>query len=243
MAIPVAESLEGYPEAGCCLLRGAVSLGMLLPARSDILGILASRKAAPGYDPARHYTDFAYGLHKTGPGVQRLFRSDPFPDLAACLLGPDVDFRFTSTLTKTAEKGGHVDWHQDAAYDPDPDHPKFIAWIAVTDSLRDNGCLRVLPGSHRDGMAAHGPSATHARDKAILAPREEDALDVEMEAGDVILLHPFLHHASRPNASGRLRIGLLAGFMLPKKGYLPVERDQSFRYLRGGRREWGPVGA
>src|SRR5688572_21052906 len=147
MATSLAETLDGYDEAGCCLLRGAVAAELLPPARADILGILASRKASPGYDASRFYTDFAYGLHRTGAGVRRLVTGDPFPHIAARLLGGDVDLRFTSTLTKTAEKGAPVDWHQDAAYDPDPDHPKFIAWIAITDSRKDNGCLRIIPGS------------------------------------------------------------------------------------------------
>lgn len=155
-----------------------------------------------------------------------LLQSGTFRIWNARLLGPDIDLRFTSTMTKTAEKPCALDWHQDAAYDSDPEQTQFSWWIALTDAMRANGGLRILPGTHKSGLAKHIPSRRFPPDKEIGLVDETRAMDVDLAAGDAIALDPFLFHASWPNASGALRMGLIAGFV----------------YARGGGPRWDRLG-
>jgi ectoine hydroxylase-related dioxygenase (phytanoyl-CoA dioxygenase family) len=157
------------------------------------------------------------------------------------LIGPDADLRFTSSIAKTDEKRAHVDWHQDSAYDKDPEHEKFIIWIAVTESRRDNGCLRLIPGSHAGGLVPHIPSRTLDFDKEIETVDENLSVDLEMEPGDMVVMDRHLMHASWPSATGTLRVGLIVGFQPPKREYLEFEKIGAYRYLRGGKPVWSRV--
>jgi ectoine hydroxylase-related dioxygenase (phytanoyl-CoA dioxygenase family) len=141
-------------------------------------------------------------------------------------------------MTKTREMSSALDWHQDAGYSRDPEHLCFSWWIALTDATRENGGLRILPGTHKPGLAKHIPSRRFPPDKEIETVDEAGALDVDLAAGDAIALDPFVFHASWPNVSGALRIGLLAGFMLPKPEYLDFEKKAGFAYARGGEPRW-----
>jgi hypothetical protein len=229
-----------YAEEGYFVARGMVPEEDLPGLREDALTCIAETKAKPAYMElkTRHYRDFAAGLHLKRSSVAELLQGPPFRELNALVLGPNVDLRFTSTMTKTRERASALDWHQDAAYGLDPEHVQFSWWIALTDATRENGGLRILPGSHKAGLVNHIPSRLIPSDKEIETVDEAGALDVELAAGDAIALSPFVFHASWPNVSGALRIGLIAGFMLPKTEYLEFEKKASYAYARGGEPRW-----
>jgi hypothetical protein len=233
-----------FAEEGYCVVPRAVPGPDLPRLREDILACIAEAKAKPAYAnlETRHYRDFAAGLHLKKESVRDLLRTPPFLGLAGQLLGPDVDMRFTSTMTKTRERPSALDWHQDAVYDADPDHPKFLVWIAITDALPENGGLRILPGTHRNGLAKHVLSRRFPPDKEIENVDEGMSVDAALRAGDAIAFHPFVQHASWPNVSGALRIGLIAGFMRPKAEYSGTEKRVGFAYLRGGEACWECLG-
>lgn len=229
-----------YSDEGYFVVRGMVPRSGLPGLRADVHASIAEAKAHPGYPnaPRRHYRDSAADLHLNRPSVAGLLRSPPFRELNARILGPDVDLRFTTTITKTAERACAMDWHQDAGYARDPGHEMFSWWIALTDATRENGGLRILPGSHKGGLAKHVPSRRFPPDKEIETVDETGALSVDLAAGDAIALSPLVFHASWPNASGAWRMGLLAGFMRPKTGYLDFEKHAGFAYARGGQPRW-----
>jgi ectoine hydroxylase-related dioxygenase (phytanoyl-CoA dioxygenase family) len=231
-----------YAEAGYCLIRNRADRAILDSIRDVLLAEIAVFKATPGYqaNKARYHRDFAVNMHLRSDLIAGYLQGSPFREVVARVLGADADLRFTSTMTKTAEMSAHLDWHQDSAYDKDPEHDKFSFWIAITDSKRDNGCLRIIPGSHAAGLVPHIASRTLAFDKEVENLDESRAQDVEMEPGDMIVLHRYMVHASWPNRSGRLRMGLLAGFMPPKREYMPFENG-AYRYFRDGRPVWSRV--
>lgn len=232
-----------YAEEGYFIVRGLVPAGALPQLREDALSCIAETKASAGYarSSTRMYRDFSSELHMKRPSVAELLQSRPFREWNARILGPDIDLRFTSTMTKTREKASAMDWHQDSGYDRDPEHPKFSWWIALTDATRANGGLRIIPGTHKGGLVKHIPSRLFPPDKEIEVVDETLARDVDLAAGDAIALDPFLFHASWPNLSGDLRMGLIAGFMLPKTEYLEFERKAAYAYARGGEPRWERV--
>lgn len=231
-----------YPESGYCLFRNRADAETLAGLREDVQASIDAWKKTPHYraNRERYHRDFAVNMHLHSPRIAAYFRGEPFRTAVGRILGKDADLRFSSTMTKTAEKSAHLDWHQDSAYDKDPEHDKFSFWIALTDSVKDNGCLRIIPGSHAKGLVPHIPSRTLAYDKEVESLDESLALDMEMEPGDMVVLHRHIIHASWPNLSGRLRMGLLVGFMPPKEKYAEYEGG-AFRYLRGGKPVWSKV--
>jgi hypothetical protein len=229
-----------FEAEGYCLLRHPDPTAIPKGLGEDILAAIAAFKETPGHlaNPERFNREYSRNFHLAFPRVADFVRSPVYADAVSRVYGGEADLFFTSTVTKTAERGAHVDWHQDSAYDPEPQAAKCLLWISVTASTRENGCLRILPGSHRNGPLPHGVSRSFCYDKEIAGVDESQSVELEMGPGDAILLHRHMAHASGPYRSGGTRIALIAGFIPPKAEYTEFERKGGFRYLRDGRLVW-----
>jgi phytanoyl-CoA hydroxylase len=102
-------------------------------------------------------------------------------------------------MNKPAGRGTLLPWHQDrwSALDRDP---LITVWTALDPATVANGCVQVIPGSHRLGVInpSH-PSAFVTEEQAVEHAPEERAVSLELEAGEVILLHNWLLHRSDVN--------------------------------------------
>jgi non-haem Fe2+, alpha-ketoglutarate-dependent halogenase len=142
-------------------------------------------------------------------------------DAVETIVGPNVLVHATTIFGKQPGDGKFVSWHQDGYY-MRLSRPAFVsAWVALTDSVADNGCLRVVPGSHRAGRVAHGETA-RSQDNLLTsgmevanAVDEREAVDVELAPGEASLHHVDLVHGSRANTSGRPRIGFAIRYVAP----------------------------
>lgn len=108
-------------------------------------------------------------------------------------------------------------WHQDERYIPTRDRSLVGAWIALDDASVENGCLWVLPGSHRSGVIwptrEHGkPEEFDVSDEAY-GFDENGAVPVEVAAGDVVFVNGYLLHRSLRNRSERMRRALVNHYM------------------------------
>ena len=108
-------------------------------------------------------------------------------------------------------------WHQDEIYIPTRDRSLIGAWIAIDDATVENGCLWILPGSHRTGYLY--PQRDHQRPDEFDQSREShgfddsDAVPVEVRAGDVVFFNGYLLHRSLKNRSQNLRRVLVNHYM------------------------------
>ena len=108
-------------------------------------------------------------------------------------------------------------WHQDERYIPTRDRSLVGAWIAVDDADVDNGCLWVLPGSHRTGQL--WPTRNHGRPDLFDSSDEAHGFDdsaavpVQVAAGTVVFFNGYLLHRSLPNRSDRRRMALVNHYM------------------------------
>src|SRR3954468_2418356 len=87
-------------------------------------------------------------------------------------------------------------WHQDEFYIPTRDRSLCGAWIAIDDATRENGCLRVLPGSHRHGymypQKDHGNTVEFDFAKESYGFDDTDEVLVEVPAGSVVFFNGYL---------------------------------------------------
>lgn len=137
-------------------------------------------------------------------------------DYVEDLLGPDFFLWGSQFFSKEPGDGTRVPWHQDAQYWPLTPQHAVTVFIAFTDCDRGNGCLEVVPGTHR------GPRLRHhiTGDGRAVLPQEvdEDELDLslavplELRAGEISLHHDGLAHGSGPNLSSRRRVGFTMRF-------------------------------
>jgi ectoine hydroxylase-related dioxygenase (phytanoyl-CoA dioxygenase family) len=129
----------------------------------------------------------------------------PIPDIVAELLGPDVKFHHSKLNLKGGRVGAPVEWHQDAAFYPHSNDDVLAVGLLLDDATAENGCLVVLPGSHREKVHEHYDDGG----RFIGRMREEDIgrFDggkgqlLELPAGSIHIHHYRLIHWSAPNTS------------------------------------------
>ena len=162
-----------------------------------------------------------YKVHMVFMWADRLVREPALLDVVEELLGPNLLVWNTAVMMKEPHRPGFVTWHQDALYwGNDPAHV-VTAWIALTASDRENGCMRMFPGSNRRGLLAHVD--TFGRDnmlsrgqKVVEELDEREATDIVLRPGEASIHHTVTVHGSEPNRSDRPRIGFAITYVVPE---------------------------
>jgi ectoine hydroxylase-related dioxygenase (phytanoyl-CoA dioxygenase family) len=147
-----------------------------------------------------------------------LARDRDIVDLVAALIGDDVILWGCHVFCKPAGEGYETPWHQDGHYWPIRPLATCTAWVALEPSTRANGCLRVIPGSHRDKVLH--PHLHEDRTDLTLNQRMADgsfdesaAADIELEPGQMSLHDVYMIHGAQPNRSAQRRTGVALRYM------------------------------
>jgi ectoine hydroxylase-related dioxygenase (phytanoyl-CoA dioxygenase family) len=155
----------------------------------------------------------------------------PIVDAVASVIGDDVIVWGSLILSKPAHDPGFVAWHQDGFYaDFLGQAPAVSAWIALSDSTTESGCMRVVPGSHTrryDHEEIHRPQNMLNRGQEIAVEVDErDAVDVVLRAGEMSLHHVDIIHGSNANQSTWARTGFIVRYSTPAmlRSVTPVVR-------------------
>jgi ectoine hydroxylase-related dioxygenase (phytanoyl-CoA dioxygenase family) len=162
-----------------------------------------------------------HGRHIDQRFVWELAAEARILDCIAALMGSDILVLSTHFFCKYPQTNNKfVAWHQDVTYwGLEPPHA-LTAWYAIDESDVENGCMRVIPGSHRQGVVAHGESNRAGNLLSINQEVEADvddkqAVDLVLKAGQISIHHGHLIHGSNPNGSQRRRCGLTIRFCPP----------------------------
>ena len=148
------------------------------------------------------------------PWAAELVRHASILDLVEAVIGPDILVFHTTVWLKPPRSENYVPWHQDATYFGLAPFDHITAWVALTPSRPESGCVRVIPGSHHNGQLAHFDDHSDALtmlsrgQKLADGIREEDAVDLVLEPGDVSVHHTLTVHSSDTNRSDGWRIGI-----------------------------------
>ena len=162
-----------------------------------------------------------YKVHMVFTWADRLIREPALLDAVEALIGPNLLVWNTAVMMKQPRQAGFVTWHQDALYwGNDPAHV-VTAWVALTESDPENGCLRMFPGSHRWGVLAHvdtfGADNMLSRGQKVIEELEDrDATDIVLRPGEASVHHTVTVHGSEPNRSERPRIGFAITYVVPE---------------------------
>lgn len=147
-----------------------------------------------------------------------LARDPDIVDLVADLVGDDVILWGAHVFCKPAGEGYETPWHQDGHYWPIRPLATCTAWLALEPSTRANGCLRVIPGSHRDRVLhehLHEDRADLTLQQRLAdgAFDEADAVDIELEPGQMSLHDVYMIHGAAANRSAQRRTGIALRYM------------------------------
>ncbi len=147
-----------------------------------------------------------------------LAQDDRLVEAVSELMGPDVILWGCQSFCKPGGDGMEVPWHQDGHYWPIRPLATCTAWVAIDASRKENGCLRVIPRSHRDQQLVEHQKED--REDVTLNQRvvdgvfhESAAVDIELEPGQVSFHDVYLVHGSNANRSTKRRAGVAIRYM------------------------------
>ncbi len=222
---------EQYERDGYVIIRNAIDPA-LAQETSDHVDWLLEKN--PGIRPEQLHHKL---LHKD-PFMHRLTGDDRLLDIVEPFIGSDIALFAAHYIAKAPFKGQPVLWHQDGSYWPLEPMEVITIWLAATDSTVENGCMRVLPGTqHQKLLTLRQMQKTDGESDVLgygIDPRtldESQAVDLELQPGDVSIHHPNVIHGSNANDSARWRKGLTLRY-IPTSTKILIEGHSPF-LLRG----------
>ncbi|MYF98646.1 phytanoyl-CoA dioxygenase family protein [Candidatus Poribacteria bacterium] len=144
-------------------------------------------------------------------------RDPRLTDPAVDILGPDILGLNNLYIWKPPKIGLGFPWHQDKWYfnHQYKTGTTVATWSAIDDADKENGCLYVIPGSHKYGVRDHKEleGSQQGEFKQAEGARDEDGVAVEIPAGAVIWFNSQVLHKSTDNHSSRFRRANIAHYM------------------------------
>ena len=250
--------LSQYEEEGYLILPGVLRHDEVAAAAAEIerLHQVAAADPEAGSFQFEPFTDTR--TEQGRPVLRKIEGTDRISELFACtaanprvlevvreLLGPDLLLFRSTLMLKPARHGSRHALHQDVAYWPLEPPTLVTVSIALSASDSENGCIQVIPGSHRWPVGEWG---SIARDGAAAMTDRTDVdvselRDVPLAAGSAVLFHSNIVHGSGPNRSDRPRHTALYAYFPPNVRYVPSDRqprERQYRVVAGlaGRRSF-----
>jgi phytanoyl-CoA hydroxylase len=245
-----ADQRDGYQREGYVLVRGLIDAEMLERIDARFRALVAGEVPVPESMVIMKDVAFVKGdaapespLHAVNKILS--FENDavlwPFATderLLGCvrdLIGPELRTLSTNVFNKPPGVDGRHPLHQDLRYFAlRPADGIVGTWTALEPCTRENGCLAVIPGSHRGELAEHGDPDWDELNFGFFAAQGIDIearIHVEMEPGDTLLFHPLLVHGSGRNRSAGFRRSISVHY-----ASLKCDRPQSMTGSRPSKR-------
>ena len=219
MAGLLSHEIERYHQEGWVVPEFRLPLARVTALQDALQTLLALN---PGVRPEKLVSAHIAG--DNGEGVRgvadflELARDPDIVDLVADVIGNDVILWGCHVFCKPAWEGYETPWHQDGHYWPIRPLATCTAWVALEPSTAANGCLRVIPGSHRE-RRLH-PHLHEDRTDLTLNQRmvdnsfdEAQAVDIELQPGQMSLHDVYMIHGAKPNVSDQRRTGVALRYM------------------------------
>lgn len=254
------EMLESYWKNGFVVVPGLIPQSELEPWLARLADIVEGRvEPAEGMLVMKDVM-IAKGAVKPGSKMEAIakiqdYEKDPVLDSYAThsgvldcverIVGHDVQTIHTMLINKPPNVDGRHPLHQDLLYFPFRPADRIVAsWTALERVTKENGCLVVIPGSHRGELLPHGnPDWEHVNGGYFGVKDIEDKLSqrvhLEMEPGDTVLFHPVLLHGSGRNRTQGFRRAISAHYTALDVEWSWKQREtferRRYRILRGDR--------
>jgi hypothetical protein len=174
-------------------------------------------------------------LHCRDDRLLEILLGDELLDLVEPLVGEDIGLFGAGFVSKEPHTGRATPWHEDSAYFEGhlSAYDRLVTvWLALDESTRENGCMRVIPGTHRGGFSAYEEvdQERNTFSTGIAGVDESTAVDLELSPNECSLHDGRIVHGARPNTSAKRR----AGYSIV---YFPtdvhVDVDGMRRYMQG----------
>lgn len=194
---------RAFAEQGYLRLGRVLTDAGLEAMRTECMAAWRAEKGE--FDPAKTWLQNALlsDIHRRSAVVRDYYYRGPLVDVAQQLIGPNIK-GVTSQLTfKLRGNTKAFGWHQDNGYGELDPYNALTTLTALDDTDEQNGCLWIVPGSHKRGQIEPGLKLSDKQaEKSIeLAVDETTAIPVPMRAGEAIAFHCWMLHKSEGNHS------------------------------------------
>ena len=154
-----------------------------------------------------------YNAHLISPLLDEVTHNPKILNAVESLIGKNILVCSTTLFIKNPHEKGFVSYHQDAKYIGLEPHNWVTAWVAITDSNEENGCMKMWSGSHKDNLKDHDQMFNEGnlltRGQTINNVPKEKVKSLVLKAGQMSLHHPKVVHGSELNKSNDRRIGFV----------------------------------
>jgi len=169
--------------------------------------------------------------HLLLPWLNDLARHPRILDAVEDVIGPNILVWSSGFFIKGAHDPSFVSWHQDSTYWGLSSPDVVTAWLALTPSTRESGCMRVVPGSQRIQVAHKETYAENnllSRGQEVAVEVDEaHAVDILLQPGEISLHHVQIFHGSAPNRADHRRIGYTIRYVPTHVRQLSPVRDSA----------------
>ncbi|MBS4176137.1 phytanoyl-CoA dioxygenase family protein [Lederbergia citrea] len=220
----LSRDVDFYKENGYLLVKGVFNPQEVEEMRNAIDQIL--QRAAKSKNDANHTWQGDYipkaelkklvlkGFHDVHYHDASFTKAVAHPNMTSILsklIGPNVQLHHSKMLVKPPENGAAFPMHQDEPYFPHQNHTMMAASVHLDDADEENGCLHVIPESHKNGPMPHiGRYFLNHKEYPI-----ESGIACPAESGDVLFFNYLTVHGSKPNRSDRTRRNVLFQYRDP----------------------------
>ena len=153
-----------------------------------------------------------YNVHLISPKLDSIVHNSKILDAVESIIGKNILVCSTTLFIKNPNEQGFVSYHQDAKYIGLEPHNWVTAWVALTDSNENNGCMKMWPKSHlniKDHNEKFNDGNLLTRGQTVENVPVDKVKSIELKAGQISLHHPRIVHGSGVNESDDRRIGFV----------------------------------
>lgn len=176
--------------------------------------------AIPGNEAGPNRAGWIYAVAGRSEHAARFAQDERLLALLADLVYPGIAIHSSKLVTKLPHSEDVCHWHQDEAFYTKPDDPESFAarrlsvWVPLQDTDEHNGCLWVVPGSHRWGMEDWTLQQTGTCQRRLnrLAYATEHAVPLPVQSGTVVLFSAWTWHHSKENQSDSIRRAFIVSY-------------------------------
>ncbi len=234
----VAAELEVFVKRFLAIVNEEVPAAPRMLVMRDVMVAKGAVKPASRPESIAKIQDF----HEDPVLYQGYVKHPKLLDQVEAFVGPDVKSIHTMLINKPPGVDGRHPLHQDLLYFPFRPADRIVAtWTALEPCTRENGCLVVVPGTHKGELIPHENPDWEWLNHAYFGARgvgpHPDRVHLEMEPGDTVFFHPLLLHGSGQNRTQGFRRAISAHYASATCRFLPgaepVRERRPYLLVRG----------
>jgi hypothetical protein len=197
------EELALYEVQGFLIIKGILKPEGIAQMQRECMAAWGKEKE--GFDPDKSWlqNSLLVNIHHQAPAVRDYYFDGPLVDVATQIIGPNIKGATSQLTFKMKGNTKPFGWHQDNGYGELEPYNALTTLTALDDTDRGNGCLWLIPGSHKQGQirVVQNEEQKKSRSEIVVDADDNLAVPMEMKAGDALIFNCWMLHKSDGNYS------------------------------------------